>query len=62
MYHQRGAQQNKPNRKIDINFRQNYNFHQICKAYHQYDKTVKRTDYSDFATAGSVRVLKNDFA
>ena len=54
--HQQGANLNNPDEHVEFIFGENYNYHQICNAYLEFDKTVRDTAGA-FTKASNIRLI-----
>ena len=61
VYHQQGAQLNDPDQNIKFFFGENNNYHQIGKAYLEYDITV-RDPKAVFVNNSRIRLTNNELA
>ena len=59
-YHQQGANLNASNQNVEFIFGEN-NYHQIGKAYLDFDITVRNTA-GNFIISSNIRLIKNAFA
>ena len=62
VYHQQGAQLNQSDHNIEIIFGENNNYHQIGNAYLKFDKTVRKSDSTNFHYDHPIRLVNNAFA
>ena len=62
VYHQQGAQLNQSDQNIEIVFGENNNYHQIGKAYLEFDTTVQKKDTTNFHNDDPIRLVKKIYA
>ena len=62
VYHQQGAQLNQSDQNIKFFFGENINYHQVGKAYLEFDVTVRKDDNTIFHYDDTIRLLNNAFA
>ena len=61
IYHQQGANLNDPDQNVEFIFGENNNYHQIDKAYFEFDITIRDTAGA-FTDANDKRLIKNALA
>ena len=61
VYHQQGANLNNPDQNLEFICGENNNYHQIGKAYLEFDKTVRDTAGA-FTNASKIRLTNNALA
>ena len=62
VYHQQGGQLNQSDQIIDCISGENNNYHQIGKAYLEFDITVRKKDTKNFHYDDPIRLKNNAFA
>ena len=62
IYHRQGDQLNQSDQNIEFIFGENNNYHQIGKAYLEFNITVRKHDTTNFHDDDPVRLVNNGFA
>ena len=62
IYHRQGDQLNQSDQNIEFIFGENNNYHQIGKAYLEFNITVRKNDDTNFHFDDPVRLVNNGFA
>ena len=61
LYHRQGDQLNQSDQNIDFNFGEDKNYHQIGKAYLEFNITVRKNDDTKFHYDDPVRLVNNGY-
>ena len=62
IYHQQGAQLNQSDHKIEFNFGENNNYHQMGNGYLEFNLTVRKNDTTKFHIEDPIRLVNNGYA
>ena len=62
IYHQRGAQLNQSDQNIEVIFGEKNIYHQLGKAYLEFDITVRKNDTTNFHIEDPIGLVNNVFA
>ena len=62
VYLQQGALLNQSDQNIEFIFGENNNYHQIGKAYLEFDITIRKNDTTNFHNDDPIRLVKNPYA
>ena len=62
IYHRQGDQLNQSDQNIEFSFGENNNYHQIGKAYLEFNITVRKIDTTNVHTDNPIRLVNNVFA